>query len=203
MSPSSGPARTCKFGGIVAIFTVGSIASTIAVLLRCYSRRILLRNFGYDDAAIVVAQVLTIATAVALGLGNYVPYMKAFYSSIVVYSIALSMVKISIVLQYRRIFPIETLQRVSYWYLVFLSLWTLTLMVMLPTSCLPVEAFWDIRGGRDSRCTNLLAIWYTMAGVNFLTDAILFLMPMPVIRSLQLPRLQKIMLVAIFGVGVL
>jgi hypothetical protein len=48
-----------------------------------------------------------------------------------------------------------------------------------------------------------LTIWYIMASFNLTTDLVIFLMPLPVIRSLQLPRRQKIMLFAVLGLGFL
>jgi hypothetical protein len=78
---------------IIAVLVVASVVSTLVVLLRCYSRAVVLRSFGLDDAIIVPAQVpdvqavdiskgtaiadttqqiLTIASAVAIGLGTKV-----------------------------------------------------------------------------------------------------------------------------------
>jgi hypothetical protein len=46
-----------RVGEIVAILSVASILSTLAVVLRCYSRAVILRSFGLDDAIMVPAQV--------------------------------------------------------------------------------------------------------------------------------------------------
>lgn len=128
--------------------------------------------------------------------------MKAFYSSIVLYNVALSVVKISIILQYRRIFPIPTMQRLTGIYLCFMTVWTVTLIVMLSIACLPVEAFWN-PNVPNGRCVDLVAVWYVMAGVNVATDIVVFVTPMPVVKSLRLPRVQKILLAGIFGLGIL
>jgi hypothetical protein len=45
-------------------------------------------------------------------------------------------------------------------------------------------------------------IWYVMAGVNVATDFILFVLPIPAISSLHLPRRQKLLLIIVFGLGV-
>ncbi|KAK5654657.1 hypothetical protein OQA88_6980 [Cercophora sp. LCS_1] len=179
-----GESRT---GEIVAILTVASAVSTLAVLLRCYCRHVLLRSFGWDDGVMVAAQILTIASA-------------AFYSSIVVYNVAVCLTKISIVLQYRRIFIQTFLRHVTLGFLVLLSAWGITLSVMLPLVCTPVESFWN--PAVPGRCMNFKTVWYVMAGVNVATDFALFIMPIPVVTSLQLPRRQKLMLLAIFGLGI-
>ncbi|KAK3377087.1 hypothetical protein B0T24DRAFT_701223 [Lasiosphaeria ovina] len=207
--------RESRFGEIVAILTIGSVLSTVTLSLRCYARVFLLRCFGRDDGVMVAAQVLTIGSAIAigfeaqLGLGrhtwtmppeNLIPYMKSFYSSIVVYNIAVCLTKISILLQYRRIFSNALMQRATQAELCFLCAWAVTLAFLLTLVCIPVAAFWDPRAG--GRCLDGPTIWYTMAGVNLVTDFAIFTMPLPVLRSLHLPRRQKNMLIGVFCLGV-
>lgn len=60
-----------RFGEIVAILSVATILSTAAVVMRCYARLFILRCFGRDDGVMVAAQVLTIASAIAIGLGAF------------------------------------------------------------------------------------------------------------------------------------
>ena len=42
---------------IIAILSVASILSTLVVAMRTYSRAVILRSFGMDDAIIIPAQV--------------------------------------------------------------------------------------------------------------------------------------------------
>lgn len=49
-----GESRTTE---IIVILSVACTLSTLAVVLRCYSRGVILRSFGTDDAIIVPAQV--------------------------------------------------------------------------------------------------------------------------------------------------
>lgn len=132
---------------------------------------------------------------------DYTPYMKSFYCSVVTYNVAICIVKISILLQYRRIFFSKGVQRLSLILLIFESCWATTLSVLLPLVCTPVAAFWD--RSVEGTCLNQLTIWYVMASVNLVTDFIIFSMPLPVIRNLQLPRKQRIMLTGVFCLGFL
>lgn len=61
---------------ICAILSVGCILTTAVVSLRIYTRTILLRTFGVEDAFMIGAQLLAIGTAVAIGMGKR---NKAFY----------------------------------------------------------------------------------------------------------------------------
>lgn len=132
---------------------------------------------------------------------DYVPYMKSFYSSIVIYNVATCIVKMSIMLQYRRIFTVTAMQRITLVGLIFEGTWAFTLSILLPLVCSPVDFFWDV--DISGTCLNQLAIWYVMASVNLVTDFVTFSLPLPVIKSLQLPKRQKYMLMGVFCLGFL
>ncbi|KAK1995315.1 hypothetical protein LX36DRAFT_659770 [Colletotrichum falcatum] len=205
-----------RFPEILAIVVIGAVLSTLAVALRAFTRLKMLRTFGIDDVLMVVAQVLVLGAAVAIGLEaswglgrhswvqpkeDFVPYMKSFYVSIILYNVATTVVKLSILLQYRRIFANDLMQKMTTWGLVFMTAWTIMLCLLLPMMCLPVAAFWDKTV--EGRCIDLLASWYTMAAVNIVADFVIFSLPIPVINSLQIPRRQKRMLIFVFGLGFL
>lgn len=127
--------------------------------------------------------------------------MKSFYASIVIYNVATCVVKMSILLQYRRIFSGPVMQKLTAIGLVFEGCWSVTLSVLLPNVCNPVSSFWD--PAVPGTCLNQLAIWYVMASVNLVTDFVVFSMPLPVIKNLQLPKKQKVMLMGVFCLGFL
>ncbi|GKU23121.1 unnamed protein product [Fusarium langsethiae] len=199
---------------IQAVLITFSILSATTVALRTYIRTKVLNSFGLDDGLMVVAQVLATGAAVAIGLENkfglgyhtweqpesaYVPYMKSFYASIVIYNIAMCLVKIGILLQYRRVFAIQTIQLITCWGTALMVAWTVVIAFLNILICVPVAKFWyhDLPG----RCLDPLLIWYIMAGFNLATDITIFCLPLPVIKSLNLPRKQKMMLFAIFSLG--
>lgn len=232
-SMASPPSHDTQIPYILWTISLTCGLSTLAVLLRSYTRLRILHTFGADDAVMVLAQVLTIGSAVtmffgtsetlcfllavhltnmhvecAYGLGrhisdmptdHYVPYMKSFYSSIIVYNVATCVVKMSIMLQYRRIFTVKAMQTVTLVGLVFEGAWAFTLSILLPMVCSPVSFFWNT--SITGKCLNQLAIWYVMATVNLVTDFVTFSLPLPVIRSLQLPKRQKYMLMGVFCLG--
>ncbi|KAM0270674.1 hypothetical protein ACHAQH_009329 [Verticillium albo-atrum] len=186
----------------------------MAVTLRSYTRLVLLHTFGWDDGFMVAAQILAIATAVTIGLeskwglgshtwvqpeNQFFPYMKAFYSSIIVYNLSMCLVKISILLQYRRIFALRMMQRITFYAIAFMAAWSITFFFLLTLICIPVAKFWD--HAMPGRCLDSLTIWYVMAGFNLVSDFAIFALPLPVVRSLQLPKKQKVMLFAVFGLG--
>ncbi|KAM0284328.1 hypothetical protein ACHAO9_009253 [Fusarium lateritium] len=109
------------------------------------------------------------------------------------------LVKIGILLQYRRVFAIPILQTLTFYGLVIMVAWTITIAFLNSLICVPVAKLWN--PSLPGHCTNPLTVWYVMAGFNLVTDITVFCMPLPVIGSLNLPRKQKIMLLAIFSLG--
>ncbi len=132
-----------------------------------------------------------------------VPYIKASYSSIVVYNVAVNLCKISILLQYRRIFSSNNGMRIATTIgLLFVGAWGIALTIILILTCIPVHALWD-KSIQGARCFARSPLWYIRAGVHLATDFVILLMPMPLLGSLRLPTQQKFMLIGIFGLGLL
>lgn len=71
---------------------------------------------------------------------------------------------------------------------------------MIIFACDPIAISWDI-SITEGRCLNRAALYIVTAVANIASDIILFVLPMPMVISLQLPRRQKFGLMAIFGVG--
>lgn len=55
---------------IVSVLTLACVLSTTAVVLRLYTRSRILHTFGADDAVMGFAQVLTLASATTIYLGE-------------------------------------------------------------------------------------------------------------------------------------
>jgi hypothetical protein len=85
--------------------------------------------------------------------------------------------------------------------LVVIICWAITQIFLNAMICMPAASFWDptIKG----KCIPFLPIWYTYAIVNIVTDFSMFILPLPALKSLQLPKKQKIILFVIFGLGLL
>lgn len=113
---------------------------------------------------------------------------------------ALALVKVSLLLQYRRIFPAAWLQRSSLAIIAFACTWNIVQSVLVTFGCVPMSLLYPPLA---DRCLDSLTIWYIAAGINITTDFIVFAMPIPLINSLQLPQRQKILLIMVFGLGFL
>ncbi|KAF8848700.1 hypothetical protein BDZ45DRAFT_551520, partial [Acephala macrosclerotiorum] len=119
--------------------------------------------------------------------------------TIPMYNLSLVLTKISIIFQYMRIFTAKRVKffcRIMVGVLIFYGCWTFIGSILM---CIPVAAFWNqsIQG----HCMNKLAFWFANAALNITTDLMIFAIPMPLLKQLQLPRQQKIGLMFVFGFG--
>jgi hypothetical protein len=124
---------------------------------------------------------------------------KAFFGSLIVYYLSLGLTKSSIVFQYRRVFPLKNVQRACWIVLAIVISYTIWTVLGSIFACIPTRAFWTKEPG--AKCINQTVMWFTNAAINIATDFIIILLPMPVIKSLQLARRQKLALYVIFAIG--
>lgn len=84
--------------------------------------------------------------------------LKPFYASIILYYLALSFTKISILLQYLRIFPQDKFRRSCYIMLGVVTIFALWSVLSAAIPCWPIQFFWDpsLPGGH---CIDRLAVW--------------------------------------------
>lgn len=116
------------------------------------------------------------------------------------YSIGLLTLKTSILFQYLRFFVHKTFRRLAWALMGLVVIGGSVLVLTSSLSCLPIAFNWDktIVGGH---CLNQPPLWYFMAGFTIVTDIAVLILPMPVLRSLHLPKRQKYTLMATFGLA--
>ena len=110
-------------------------------------------------------------------------------------------IKVSILTQYLRIFPIRSF-RIACFVVLGLVLaygsWAVASSIL---TCSPVAFSWD-KSIKDGSCMNQLTIWVVNAGINIAQDVTIFLMPLFVIQGLPISKSQKKGLRAMFILGI-
>lgn len=66
-------------------------------------------------------------------------------------------------------------------------------------NCVPLAKFWDPTV--PGFCFDKKALWFSNSAIHIFTDLLILLFPMPVLKSLQLPRKQKFALMGVFALG--
>jgi hypothetical protein len=105
-------------------------------------------------------------------------------------------------LQYYRIMSVSNIRWVYMGFIIFLSLWNLSQLIMVCLLCIPLEAAWDTNA--KGKCYPHQTVMWRVNGVmHIVLDFAIIVMPLPIVWNLNLPRSQKWLLSGIFGLGVL
>ena len=130
--------------------------------------------------------------------------IQCFWASQIVYKLTINLTKTSICLLYLRIFSTVdkvNFRRVVYCVMAYVLLYAFASIIATIFQCVPVERIWNKKV--PGSCIDLTAFWYANAAANIIGDIAIFILPMPVIRSLNLPRREKFGLTMVFALGFL
>ncbi|CZS89377.1 related to integral membrane protein [Rhynchosporium agropyri] len=175
--------------------------ATIAVIVRLIARISYLKNAGSDDVMIVISLITCTALVVLScyevkhGLGQHIS--ENLYFAIILYNLSLASIKISIVLQYLRVFVGRTIRFWCWMTIALVLVYAFQAVLTSIFSCVPLGTFW--KGG--GKCIDKKFGWFFNATFNICTDLIILALPIPVLKSLQLPLKQKIGLMCVFALG--
>ncbi|KAH9897266.1 hypothetical protein F4778DRAFT_793852 [Xylariomycetidae sp. FL2044] len=198
--------------GVVCL--VCSIA-TVAVGLRFYTRGIIIKQIGADDYLVLVAMLLALATGISQcintrnGLGKHtwdlagpqeiMDYLQGFYVSITLYNAGLMLVKLTFLMQYYRVLPVKKMRTICIVAMVIIGSWSLSQVLVGIFICDPIPGFWN--SSLNAKCIPNLPQWYINAAGNIATDVAIFVLPLPVLGHLNLPKAQRLVLIGIFSLG--
>jgi hypothetical protein len=128
---------------------------------------------------------------------------QSFYVTQITYKTSINLTKASILLLYLRIF--SSVKWFRWTCLVVLSCvasYCVAAILVTVFQCSPVVAAFD-KSITEKTCINNGHFWLANAGFSIATDIIILTIPMPLVYSLQIPRVQKAALVFVFTLGAL
>jgi hypothetical protein len=67
--------------------------------------------------------------------------------------------------------------------------------------CLPIKRNWDPL--EPANCGKRIYFWEAYAILHVITDVFILMLPLPLLNTLPLPRVQKVVLMAVFCLGFL
>ncbi|KAB2576867.1 hypothetical protein BFW01_g7897 [Lasiodiplodia theobromae] len=209
---------------VLAVSIVFQIVAWVAVLFRLYARVKITRAAGWDDLMVVLAAIsVTIGTAfvimlpdyglgkhvLSLTAGTYSEYLHWFWAGTISYFWSTSIIKVSLLLQYLRLFE----KRSKIYYLIIglivvVSIWGLTYTALLAFACSPVQKFWEWNrpgtcfgfGAGSADPETFFATFATHSALNMAFDIIVLAFPIFSLSSIDLEGKRKY---AIAGLAVL
>ncbi|MCJ1404062.1 hypothetical protein MMC11_007287 [Xylographa trunciseda] len=186
----------------------------IAVFLRLLARRVQKLSLGADDYVILVGAVFTIGNAVVFIFSNkygngrhintlspdeLINYWKTNYAGYQIYGVALTLIKISILLFYRRIFATKQFRRWTNIVGFFVIAWFLVNNFLAAFQCNPISKAWLIE--LPGHCVDPLSWIIGIHSANIALDLVILALPVSAVLRLQMSTANKISVAGIFLLG--
>ncbi|KAL8668442.1 MAG: hypothetical protein Q9168_006930, partial [Polycauliona sp. 1 TL-2023] len=129
--------------------------------------------------------------------------MKMLFFSLITYVFTVTLVRISILLLYRRIFDIQSFRRVATGFVVICVAWAISVLAADIFQCHRIPDAFKVKAIADPahRCVDLRSMLYGALASGFALDVIILVLPFQQIWRLQLERRQKYELMAILSLG--
>lgn len=129
--------------------------------------------------------------------------LQTVYVHQMTWYISFTAILLTILILYVRIFPISWLRRACRASGYFSLVWMIVNIIVLTFQCTPVEYFWKHDRPGGGHCIHTNEYYAIACGVSMGMLILVFLLPLPIIRNLQITRHKKWGLAAAFTVGVL
>ncbi|PTU22107.1 hypothetical protein P175DRAFT_0516082 [Aspergillus ochraceoroseus IBT 24754] len=183
--------------------TIAAVAltlSTSCLVMRIYTKMHLLRRFWIDDDGYSHSGYgIHIWNITVSRLGSY---ERTILAASVIYVPALALAKLALLMLYYTL--LRTVTHV--WkYIIFVIAfiiisYTIAFVLAIIFACSPLAKSWDPTITTGS-CINLHSVYLTIVITNTTSDVIIILIPVPIIRELRLPFLQRLGVICLFGIG--
>ncbi|KAF2123897.1 hypothetical protein P153DRAFT_302951 [Dothidotthia symphoricarpi CBS 119687] len=176
------------------------------------------RPLGWDDATMAVVVALAIPPAVFApmlvdnGLGRDIwtlkadqitNFLKLFFMGEIFYVLALGISKISILFSFLRVFPAKDFRMQVYGVMGLSVAFTVAFFFATTFQCIPVSFAWTTWDGlHEGRCNNVHLQGWISAGINIALDMIVMMLPLKHLWNLNMNLKKKIMVIAMFSVGI-
>ncbi|KAH7317034.1 hypothetical protein B0I35DRAFT_512840 [Stachybotrys elegans] len=131
---------------------------------------------------------------------NFMEFMRIFFITPLLFCPLVAFAKLALALFYRGLSP-QTWWRWSIDSVIaFIILYNIAIFFALLFACDPIQMSWDLTIA-DGTCLDRPSIYVSQVSFGTASDVMLFLVPVPLVLQLRIPRAQKVGLIAIFAIG--
>lgn len=128
-------------------------------------------------------------------------HSQLLFAQSLLYHLSVALIKSSFIFQYLRLFTfVRPLTYACYILLVLTvsaAAWGVSGVISL---CDPVHAYWDLETP-NAKCKSAEEHFLSTSGMGIALDWAIWVLPIPVVGKLRLPRRQKMGLLGVFGLG--
>ncbi|OTB01132.1 hypothetical protein M426DRAFT_323781 [Hypoxylon sp. CI-4A] len=174
-------------------------------------------RWAFDDYLIIWATISAVAECIAglvfgapNGLGRHIQtvspedqrsFLMGDYIFSHFYDVAIASTKLSILMLYYRIFASDKFRILAITTSTAVLMWAIAMEIVLGLGCRPVQGWWDPTVAATATCVHKVAFTYSTNITNLIMDVWIFLMPLPIILSLQASMEKKLGLCFLFSAG--
>jgi hypothetical protein len=175
-------------------------------------------EIGLDDWTVLACLLTTVPSAIitvfgtvkhglgqdlwTLSPGEITKMLKFFYIMASLYFTQVTLLKLTLIFFYIRVFPSTPVQRLLWGTVIFVSLWGLTFVLLAILQCQPISYFWTHWDGLGTgRCLDINAITASNAGISIALDLWILGIPLWQIWGLKMHWKKKASVALMFGVG--
>ncbi|OTA60395.1 hypothetical protein K449DRAFT_435499 [Hypoxylon sp. EC38] len=203
---------------LVVVSVIFPFLSLGAVYLRFRARAKTKSHLQVDDWWILVTWLSSIALSInvwvyaaQIGIDTYTtdPLTGAVYSAVCLVlaseltQITLTLVKISILIFYKRIFAIKKFKIAAWIAIVFVALWGLAMILIVAIQGdSKTFVLTEAAGGTYKWRLDPTVVGFTQVGSSLVLDVVILCFPLPVISRLHMPTKRKIAVGGIFWLGI-
>ncbi|KAH6666984.1 hypothetical protein B0J14DRAFT_705032 [Halenospora varia] len=201
---------------VVAVCIVFPVIAALAIAARFQARRIKGNSITVDDYLLVLSWCVSTGMAIMYIFGAYnggigtsfkemdmhqiTVFTSILFAGQFLYLFSVSLIKISIVCFYKRIFQARTFIRILNGVLVTIVLWTVAFFFATLFQAWPISHAWT---GAGKNLIDYPAMYLALGATDLALDIIILCLPMPMIRSLKMKSRRKFVVAAILSLGFL
>lgn len=136
-----------------------------------------------------------------LTVANIYPFMlRGWIVAAIMYSVTMLFAKLSILLLYRRLFPITNFAKSWYFVTCFTIAYSVGGILSSLFQCRPMASAWTLTI-RSEYCINTEKFYTANAALNVASDIMILLLPVPIVWGLNTDLRKKVILTGLFSMG--
>jgi hypothetical protein len=195
-----------------------SLAAAFVVMRFGFKSTVARLEFGYDDwcvlatlIVIIPSGIVTVTGTVKNGLGRdmwtltpteITQMLKYFYIMASLYFTQLTLLKLTLLFFYIRVFPAKEVQRLLWGTIIFTTMWGIAFVVVAIFQCRPISYFWTKWDGlHEGSCLDINAITASNAAISIALDLWILGIPLWQLWGLKLHWKKKVGVALMFCVG--
>jgi hypothetical protein len=195
-----------------------SIAAAFVVVRFVFKLVYTASEIGWDDWTVLAtlmtaapSAIITVFGTVKHGLGQdlwtlspeeITKMLKYFYIMASLYFTQVTLLKLTLVFFYIRVFPSTPVQRLLWGTVIFVFLWGFTFVVVAIFQCRPISFFWTHWDGlHKGHCLDINAITASNAGISIALDLWILGIPLWQLWGLKMHWKKKVGVALMFCVG--